>query len=73
MFLNGPDPSRGLLFRLAVVSLFLQPGALPAKALQVTGVPGSPSATTTIPDNQLRAPPPPFGGEIAQRTTGDCW
>ena len=35
-----------------------------APAQQITGVPGSPSATATIPGNQLPAPPPPFGGKI---------
>ncbi len=33
-------------------------------AQQVTGTLGSPSATTTIPGNQLPAPPPKFGGVI---------
>ncbi len=35
-----------------------------AGAVQVTGVLGSPSATTTIPGNQLPPPSPPFGGVI---------
>ncbi len=35
-----------------------------AQAQQVTGTLGSPSATTTIPGNQLPAPAPPFGGVI---------
>jgi arylsulfatase len=35
-----------------------------AHAQQTTGVPGSPSATTTIPGNQLPAPAPPFRGKI---------
>jgi arylsulfatase len=39
-------------------------GAAPAAAQQVTGTPGSPSATTTIPGNQLPPPPPKFGGVI---------
>ena len=34
---------------------------------QVTGVPGSPSATTTIDGKQIPAPPSEFGGVIAQR------
>ena len=37
-----------------------------ALAQQITGVPGSPSATTTIDGNQLPPPPPPFGGVIKQ-------
>jgi arylsulfatase A-like enzyme len=36
----------------------------PAGAQQTTGVPGSPSATTTIDDRYLPNPPPQFGGEI---------
>jgi arylsulfatase A-like enzyme len=36
----------------------------PATAQQITGVPGSPSATTTIPGNQLPPPDPEFGGVI---------
>jgi arylsulfatase len=35
-----------------------------AQAQQVTGVPGSPGATTTIPGTQLPAPAPRFGGVI---------
>jgi arylsulfatase A-like enzyme len=36
----------------------------PASAQQVSGVPGSPSATTTIDGKQLPPPPPKFGGRI---------
>jgi arylsulfatase len=36
----------------------------PAMAQQTTGVPGSPSATTTINGEQLPAPPQKFGGKI---------
>ncbi len=35
-----------------------------AGALQITGVLGSPNATTTIPGNQLPPPSPAFGGKI---------
>ncbi|HET9045880.1 MAG TPA: sulfatase-like hydrolase/transferase, partial [Casimicrobiaceae bacterium] len=35
-----------------------------AIAQQITGVPGSPSATTTLQGNQLPPPPPKFGGVI---------
>jgi len=35
-----------------------------ASAQEVTGTPGSPSATTTIPGDQLPPPPPRFGGTI---------
>jgi arylsulfatase len=37
---------------------------LSAMAQQTTGVPGSPSATTTIDGRYLPPPPPKFGGEI---------
>ena len=37
---------------------------VPATSQQTTGVPGSPSATTTIDGRYLPAPPAPFGGEI---------
>src|SRR5512135_2049157 len=37
-----------------------------ASAQQVTGVPGSPSATTTIDGKQLPPPPPKFGGVIKE-------
>jgi len=50
--------------------LFTVPAALlagsPAHAQQVTGIPGSPSATTTIDGKQLPAPDPKFGGEIQE-------
>ena len=38
--------------------------AAPAAAQQITGVPGSPSATTTISGEQLPPPPAEFGGKI---------
>jgi hypothetical protein len=38
-----------------------------AGAQQVTGRPGSPSATTTIPGNQLPPPPMKFGGVINEK------
>src|SRR5262245_65618229 len=39
-------------------------GGSPAGAQQITGVPGSPSATTTIDGKYLPAPPSAFGGQI---------
>ena len=39
----------------------------PVTAQQVTGVLGSPSATTTIDGKQLPPPPPKFGGVIKER------
>src|SRR5512139_56126 len=38
----------------------------PGNAPQITGVPGSPSATTTIDGKQLPPPPPKFGGVIKE-------
>jgi arylsulfatase A-like enzyme len=40
-----------------------------ASAQQINGVPGSPSATTTIPGDQLPAPPEKFGGKIEREAT----
>ena len=44
-------------------------GSVPASAQQVTGVPGSPSATTTIDSKQLPPPPPNFGGVIKEKAS----
>ena len=38
-------------------------------AQQITGVPGSPSATTTIPGTQLPSPDPKFGGVIKEKAS----
>ena len=51
---------RLLLTSTALVLL----GIIPATAQQITGTPGSPSATTTIDGNYIPNPPPAFGGEI---------
>ena len=50
--------SQGLLAGSALLAL----GAVTAFAQQITGTPGSPSATTTIEGNQL--PPPPSKFEL---------
>jgi len=44
-------------------------GSVPASAQQVTGVSGSPSATTTIDSKQLPPPPPNFGGVIKEKAS----
>jgi hypothetical protein len=49
---------------LAGFLVFLLAAAGPEGPQQTTGVPGSPSATTTIEGNQLPPPPPKFGGVI---------
>src|ERR1022692_4043507 len=38
-------------------------------AQQITGVPGSPSATTTIGGKQIPPPDPQFGGVIKEKAT----
>ena len=53
--------SRAATLAVACASLTAAPHAL---AQQVTGTPGSPSATTTISGTQLPAPDPKFGGVI---------
>jgi arylsulfatase len=54
---------------LTILSLGVFLGAIGPNgsiAQQVTGTPGSPSATSTIEGNQLPAPPPKFGGVIEE-------
>ena len=53
---------------LAGVSL-LALGYAPALAQQVTGVPGSPGATTTIEGKQIPPPEPSFGGVIKEKAS----
>ena len=53
---------------LAGVS-FLVLSCVSALAQQVTGVPGSPEATTTITGKQLPPPDPAFGGIIKDRAS----
>ncbi|MEI6829828.1 MAG: sulfatase-like hydrolase/transferase [Synechococcaceae cyanobacterium ELA445] len=54
------------LFAVVLVALLVgwQAGWAPALAQTITGTPGAPNATTTLPGNQLPAPAPPFGGVI---------
>src|SRR5258708_6789576 len=55
------------LLQLVIVSLmFLLVAVAPADAQQVTGMSGSPSATTTIDGKQLPPPSPKFGGVIKE-------
>jgi arylsulfatase len=51
----------------ALIFFFL--AITPALAQNITGVPGSPSATTTITGEQLPAPPQKFGGKIEREAT----
>jgi arylsulfatase len=56
--------NRSSAVAIAVILIALAFMVLPAIAQQITGVPGSPSATTTISNKQLPAPDPKFGGVI---------
>jgi len=54
----------GGMFAAAVLAV-----APSARAQQITGTPGSPSATVTIDGKQIPAPPMPFGGVIKESAT----
>jgi hypothetical protein len=54
----------------AVFLMFLLAAAGPEGQQQITGVPGSPRATTTNEGNQLPQPPPKFGGVIKETLQG---
>lgn len=53
---------------IMVVAIVL--ATAPAMAQQITGVPGSPSATMTIQGDQIPASPQKFGGKIERTTKG---
>ena len=53
----------GFSFLAAAAVMFV---TLPGRAQEITGTPGSPSATTTISGEQLPAPPGKFGGVIKE-------
>ncbi|WP_426616215.1 arylsulfatase [Bradyrhizobium sp. McL0616] len=57
--------SHGMLAGASLLAL----GCGSALAQQITGVPGSPSATTTITGQQLPPPDPKFGGVIKERAS----
>ena len=59
----------------ALAGLFFSLAAVPGMAQQTTGVPCSPSATTTIDGKYLPSPPAPFGGEInlSAEQSKPCW
>lgn len=56
----------GVLSALGPIALW---SAVPGMAQQITGVPGSPSATVTIDGKQLPPPPMPFGGVIKEKAS----
>ena len=47
----------------------LAPGCISVSAQQITGVPGSPEATTTITGKQLPPADPKFGGVIKEKAS----
>lgn len=61
-------PIRYLLWVLLPMAVTL---STPESAIaqQVTGIPGSPNATTTLPGNQAPIPTPAFGGIIKEKAT----
>ncbi len=54
---------------LLACASFLALGCASALAQQVTGVPGTPGATTTIDGKQLPPPPAAFGGQIKEKAS----
>jgi arylsulfatase A-like enzyme len=59
----GPRRRSGTL-TVSILTIITALTAGPGKAQQITGVPGSPSATTTIDGRYIPNPAPPFAGEI---------
>jgi len=53
-----------ILTSTLIVPFLLLLAAGPASAFETTGVPGSPSATTTIDGRYIPPPPQPFQGQI---------
>jgi arylsulfatase len=58
--------SKAAVARGMLLSLVLGASSLTSAEIQTTGVPGSPSSTTTIDGRQLPPPPPKFGGVIKE-------
>ncbi len=57
---------RTLVVAIATFLIAATLAVTPASAQVVTGVLGEPTATITLPGNQLPAPPPKFGGVIKE-------
>src|SRR5262245_22912811 len=57
------------VFVCAALAVAVGLSGSPSFAQQVTGAPGSPSATTTIQGDQIPAPPQKFGGTIGRDAT----
>ena len=58
-----------LIFAMALSGIAIASNSSHAIAQQVTGVPGSPGATTTIDGKQLPPPDPKFGGVIKEKAS----
>ena len=58
--------SKAVVAKLATTLFVTVLAFAPTHAQQVTGTPGSPSATTTIDGKQLPPPPTKFGGVIKE-------
>src|SRR5450631_2411713 len=54
---------------MAIATFCVSTSGTASLAQQVTGVPGSPEATTTITGKQLPPPDPQFGGVIKEKAT----
>jgi arylsulfatase A-like enzyme len=63
------DWTMKILRSMLAVAILLAPGCSAVSAQQVTGVPGSPGATTTIDGKQLPPPDPKFGGVIREKAS----
>src|SRR5882672_12480711 len=66
---NKYRPKQGWLLTTGLASLLVTLPALlagSATAQQITGTPGTPSATMTLDGKQLPPEPPKFGGEIKE-------
>ncbi len=61
---SQPPPTRGMSSILAALLTAASLAAAPVGAVETTGTPGSPGATTTIDGKQLPPPDPKFGGVI---------
>jgi arylsulfatase A-like enzyme len=61
--------TRTVLRQLLACCALLALAGTPAHSQQITGVPGSPGATTTIDGKQLPPPDPKFGGVIEEKAS----
>ncbi len=61
--------NKALIWTALALVLTVMPVTWPVMAQQVTGVPGSPDATTTIDGKQLPPPDPKFGGVIKEKAS----